>query len=45
VVAEGVESEVQKDLLTAMGCHYGQWSLLAGPMTPIQAEELALNGH
>ena len=44
VVAEGIESEVQRDLLTAMGCHYGQGYLLAMPMPPNEAEELARNG-
>ena len=44
VVAEGIESEVQRDLLTAAGCHYGQGYLLAMPMPPNEAEELARNG-
>jgi diguanylate cyclase (GGDEF)-like protein/PAS domain S-box-containing protein len=44
VVAEGIESEVQRDLLTAMGCHYGQGYLLAMPMRPEDAEELARTG-
>ncbi len=44
VVAEGIESEVQRDLLTAVGCHYGQGYLLAMPMPPDEAEELARNG-
>jgi diguanylate cyclase (GGDEF)-like protein/PAS domain S-box-containing protein len=44
VVAEGIESEVQRDLLTAMGCHYGQGYLLAKPMPPDQAKELARTG-
>ncbi|MGD0701101.1 MAG: EAL domain-containing protein [Trebonia sp.] len=44
VVAEGIETEVQRDLLTAMGCHYGQGYLLAMPMQPDDAEELARTG-
>ena len=44
VVAEGIESEVQRDLLTEMGCHYGQGYLLAMPMQPSEAEELARRG-
>ena len=44
VVAEGIESEIQRDLLTAAGCHYGQGFLLAMPMPPNEAEELARNG-
>jgi diguanylate cyclase (GGDEF)-like protein/PAS domain S-box-containing protein len=44
VVAEGIETEIQRDLLTSMGCHYGQGYLLARPMPPNQAEELARTG-
>ena len=32
VIAEGVETEVQRDLLTAAGCDYGQGYLFARPM-------------
>jgi EAL domain-containing protein (putative c-di-GMP-specific phosphodiesterase class I) len=31
---------MQRDLLTSMGCHYGQGYLLAMPMPLGQAEEL-----
>jgi EAL domain-containing protein (putative c-di-GMP-specific phosphodiesterase class I) len=44
VIAEGIESEVQRDLLTSMGCQYGQGYLLAMPMAPHQAESLARIG-
>ena len=44
VVAEGIETEIQRDLLTSMGCHYGQGYLLAMPMPPGQAEDLARTG-
>jgi EAL domain-containing protein (putative c-di-GMP-specific phosphodiesterase class I) len=44
VVAEGIESEVQRDLLSSMGCHYGQGYLLAMPMPAKQAVELVRNG-
>jgi diguanylate cyclase (GGDEF)-like protein/PAS domain S-box-containing protein len=44
VVAEGIETEVQRDLLTSMGCHYGQGFLLAMPMPLSEAEELARHG-
>jgi EAL domain-containing protein (putative c-di-GMP-specific phosphodiesterase class I) len=44
VIAEGIESEVQRDLLTSMGCQYGQGYLLAMPMAPNQAESLARIG-
>ena len=32
VIAEGIESEVQRDLLVSMGCQFGQGYLLAMPM-------------
>jgi EAL domain-containing protein (putative c-di-GMP-specific phosphodiesterase class I) len=41
VIAEGIESEVQKDLLTSMDCHFGQGFLLAMPMAPSEAEMVA----
>ena len=44
VIAEGIESEVQRDLLTSMGCHFGQGYLLAMPMPADQAETLARIG-
>jgi diguanylate cyclase (GGDEF)-like protein/PAS domain S-box-containing protein len=44
VIAEGIETEEQRDLLGSMGCHYGQGYLLAMPMSASQAEELARRG-
>jgi EAL domain-containing protein (putative c-di-GMP-specific phosphodiesterase class I) len=44
VVAEGIETEAQRDLLGSMGCHFGQGFLLAMPMPVSQAEELARHG-
>jgi diguanylate cyclase (GGDEF)-like protein/PAS domain S-box-containing protein len=44
VVAEGIETEAQRDLLGSMGCHYGQGYLLAMPMPASQAEDLVRNG-
>jgi diguanylate cyclase (GGDEF)-like protein/PAS domain S-box-containing protein len=44
VVAEGIETEAQRDLLGSMGCHYGQGYLLAMPMPASQAAELARTG-
>ncbi len=41
VIAEGIESEVQRDLLTSMGCQFGQGYLLAMPMEADPAERLA----
>ena len=44
VVAEGIETEAQRDLLGSMGCHYGQGYLLAMPMPASDAEDLVRNG-
>ncbi len=44
VIAEGIESDIQRDLLTSMGCQFGQGYLLAMPMPPGQAETLARIG-
>jgi diguanylate cyclase (GGDEF)-like protein/PAS domain S-box-containing protein len=44
VVAEGIETEAQLDLLGSMGCHCGQGYLLAMPMPASQAEDLVRNG-
>jgi EAL domain-containing protein (putative c-di-GMP-specific phosphodiesterase class I) len=44
VVAEGIESEVQRDLLVSMGCRYGQGFLLSGPLPAGQAEEMTQAG-
>jgi diguanylate cyclase (GGDEF)-like protein/PAS domain S-box-containing protein len=44
VIAEGIESELQRDLLTSMGCHFGQGYLLAMPMEADRAEVLARIG-
>lgn len=39
-IAEGIETEVQRDLLVSMGCQFGQGYLLAMPVAPDQAEAL-----
>ena len=44
VVAEGIETEEQRDLLRSMGCHYGQGFLLAMPLPASNAEELVRSG-
>jgi diguanylate cyclase (GGDEF)-like protein/PAS domain S-box-containing protein len=44
VIAEGIESDIQRDLLTSMGCQFGQGYLLAMPMAAGQAETLARIG-
>ncbi len=45
VLAEGIESEVQRDLLVSMGCRYGQGYLLSGPLPASQAEEMVQAGR
>ena len=45
VIAEGIEAEVQRDLLVSMGCRYGQGYLLAMPVEADQAEALLRVGH
>jgi EAL domain-containing protein (putative c-di-GMP-specific phosphodiesterase class I) len=40
VVAEGIESEVQRELLISLGCEYGQGYLLERPVAAGQAEAL-----
>jgi diguanylate cyclase (GGDEF)-like protein/PAS domain S-box-containing protein len=44
VIAEGIESELQRDLLTSMGCQFGQGYLLAMPMEANRAETLVRIG-
>ena len=44
VIAEGIESELQRDLLTSMGCQFGQGYLLAMPMDAARAQTLARTG-
>jgi diguanylate cyclase (GGDEF)-like protein len=39
-VAEGVETEEQRELLVAMGCRLGQGSLLSEPLLPAQVTDL-----
>jgi predicted signal transduction protein with EAL and GGDEF domain len=44
-MAEGIENEVQRDLLISMGCQYGQGYLLARPVGADQAEALLRLGR
>ncbi len=45
VIAEGIETEVQRDLLVSMGCQFGQGYLLAMPVEADQAEALMRIGR
>jgi diguanylate cyclase (GGDEF)-like protein/PAS domain S-box-containing protein len=45
VIAEGIETEEQRTLMTEMGCRYGQGYLLARPMTWEQAQVLLRSGQ
>lgn len=42
VIAEGVETDLQKELLTAMGCDFGQGNFFSKPMTADKFETLLL---
>jgi diguanylate cyclase (GGDEF)-like protein/PAS domain S-box-containing protein len=44
VIAEGIESEAQRDRLVTMGCRFGQGYLLAMPMAADEAEALVRAG-
>ena len=43
VIAEGIETEQQKQFLIQAGCLYGQGFLLAKPMSDIDFEQLLIN--
>ena len=45
VIAEGIETEVQRDLLVSMGCQFGQGYLLAMPVEADHAEALMRIGR
>ena len=40
VIAEGIETEAQKDLLHSAGCDYGQGYLFSRPVTSAEFEQL-----
>jgi diguanylate cyclase (GGDEF)-like protein/PAS domain S-box-containing protein len=45
VIAEGIETEAQRDILAELGCEYGQGYLLAKPMEWREAEALLRSGR
>jgi EAL domain-containing protein (putative c-di-GMP-specific phosphodiesterase class I) len=45
VIAEGIEAELQRDLLVSMGCQFGQGYLLAMPVEADHAEALVRVGR
>jgi len=45
VIAEGIETEQQRELLTTMGCDYGQGYLFSKPVPPEEFEKLLLNNY
>jgi EAL domain-containing protein (putative c-di-GMP-specific phosphodiesterase class I) len=45
VIAEGVETELQRDLLKKIGCDYGQGYLFSRPLPPEKFEELLLQSR
>jgi EAL domain-containing protein (putative c-di-GMP-specific phosphodiesterase class I) len=45
VVAEGIETEHQLDLLRSLGCDFGQGYLMARPLLPPQVEDLMISGQ
>lgn len=44
VTAEGIESEVQRDLLISLGCEYGQGYLLDRPLGAAEAQARVRTG-
>ena len=42
VIAEGIETEMQKDLLSKMGCNYGQGYHFSRPIPADEFEKLFL---
>jgi EAL domain-containing protein (putative c-di-GMP-specific phosphodiesterase class I) len=47
VIAEGIETAQQRDLLIAAGCDYGQGYLFSKPLPEIEFEALlkSIGGH
>jgi EAL domain-containing protein (putative c-di-GMP-specific phosphodiesterase class I) len=45
VVAEGVETQAQRDRLVEIGCDYGQGYLFSRPLPAAEFEQFLLGGH
>jgi EAL domain-containing protein (putative c-di-GMP-specific phosphodiesterase class I) len=45
VIAEGIETQTERELLVGMGCEYGQGYLLSVPVNRDQAEAMLRLGH
>ncbi|TQE21578.1 EAL domain-containing protein [Streptomyces ipomoeae] len=45
VIAEGIEEQEQRELLTSIGCRFGQGYLFARPMTVEEGELVLRRGH
>ena len=43
IIAEGIETEQQRQLLIKAGCEYGQGYLFAKPMPKTEFEQLVIN--
>jgi diguanylate cyclase (GGDEF)-like protein len=45
VIAEGIETQTERELLAGMGCEFGQGYLLSVPVDADQAEAMLRTGH
>ena len=45
IIAEGIETETERELLAAMGCKFGQGYLLSVPVDPAIAEAMVFRGR
>jgi EAL domain-containing protein (putative c-di-GMP-specific phosphodiesterase class I) len=45
IVATGIESEAQRNLLISIGCQFGQGYLISWPLDGAEAEALLRAGH
>ena len=45
VIAEGIETQTERELLVGMGCEFGQGYLLSVPVAANQAEAMLRLGH